>query len=122
MALFTNKTKARAEKPPAAAASNKAFSNASPDLSHILLIPRITEKATMHEAAGVYTFDVASSANKRQITEAVRQLYKVTPRMVRIVRIPSKQKRNMRTGKIGAKSGGKKAYVYLKLGDKITVA
>jgi large subunit ribosomal protein L23 len=121
MALFTNKTKARAEKPPTAAASNKAFSNILPDFSHILLKPRITEKATMHVGMGIYTFDVAVTANKRQITEAVRHLYKVNPRMVRVVQVPSKLKRNVRTGKEGVKSGGKKAYVYLKKGDTITL-
>jgi len=89
--------------------------------AHVLMHPRITEKATMHGAMGVYTFDVADTANKHQISQAVRELYKVTPRMVRIVRIPSKIKLNSRTGKRGVKRGGKKAYIYLKKGDSITM-
>jgi len=57
----------------------------------------------------------------RQIIEAVRELYKVTPRMVRVVTIPAKLKRNARTGKPGVKHGGKKAYVFLKKGDTIAI-
>ena|SRR3990167_7526465 len=102
-----------------AAAQKNSFPREAPDLSRVLLHPRITEKATMHGAMGVYTFDVADTANKHQIAQAIRELYKVTPRMVRIVRIPSKIKLNSRTGKRGVKRGGKKAYIYLKKGDSI---
>lgn len=75
----------------------------------------------MHEQSGVYTFDVALDANKREIIEAVRSIFKVTPRMVRIVQIPQKRKRSMRTGKRGVKKGGKKAYIYLKKGETINI-
>ncbi|OGG54267.1 50S ribosomal protein L23 [Candidatus Kaiserbacteria bacterium RIFCSPLOWO2_12_FULL_53_8] len=90
------------------------------DLSHILRHTRITEKATMHSADGVYTFDIAPSATKRDVMQAVRALYKVTPRHVAVVSIPTKTKRNARTGKSGVRGGGKKAYVYLKKGETIT--
>ena len=92
------------------------------DLSHILKNPRITEKATMHSEQSVYLFDISSRATKRSVSQAVSALYKVTPRMIRIVQIPMKVKRNMRTGKRGIKRGGKKAYVYLKRGENITIA
>lgn len=91
-------------------------------LSHILRHARITEKATMHSADGVYTFDIASGATKRDVIQAVRALYKVTPRRVAVVTIPTKTKRNARTGKSGIRGGGKKAYVYLKRGDSIVIA
>ena len=90
------------------------------DLSHVLKHARITEKATMHSADSVYTFDIAESATKRDVMQAVRALYKVTPRSVRMVTVPSKTRRNARTGKRGVKQGGKKAYVYLKKGETIT--
>ncbi len=124
MALFGKNKKTEVKKDAVAvpATVTKTAGTTIPsDSAHVLLNPRITEKATMHSADSVYTFHVAESANKHQIAQAVRELYKVTPRMVRVVRIPSKIKRNMRTGKEGVKKGGKKAYVYLKKGDTITM-
>ena len=76
----------------------------------------------MHQGVGVYTFDVAERATKQDIAAAVRQTYKVTPRKVRIVVVPSKTTRSMKTGRTGVKSGGKKAYVYLKSGETITIS
>jgi large subunit ribosomal protein L23 len=92
------------------------------DFSHILKHPRITEKATMHQATSVYTFDVAERATKRDIIAAVRAIYKVTPRKVAIITVPSKARRSMRTGMRGVSKGGKKAYVFLKKGETITIA
>lgn len=82
---------------------------------------RITEKASMHQAASVYTFDVPAAVTKRDIARAVHALYKVQPVKVAVVKVPSKNVRSMRTGKRGVKRGGKKAYVYLKQGDSITI-
>jgi len=92
------------------------------DYSHILQHARITEKATWHQGTGVYTFDVAQSATKRDIVRAVQALYKVKPVKVATVMVPEKKVRNMRTGKTGVKKGSKKAYVYLKKGDVITIS
>jgi ribosomal protein L23 len=64
---------------------------------------------------------VSPRANKREIAQAVASVYGVTPAGVRVVPIPSKAIRNARTGKSGVKPGGKKAYVYLKAGDTITL-
>ena len=125
MALFSDK-KDKEAKPakaakPATVDSLPAALYSSQNLSHIIIKPRITEKATDSEAMGMYTFDVAERANKQQIIQAVKALYKVTPRMVRVVKVRSKIKKNVRTGKSGIKGGGKKAYVYLKKGDTITL-
>ena len=92
------------------------------DYSHILRSPRITEKASLLMEGSTYVFDVAPNANKKQIAAAVRAVYKVTPRAIRIVNIKSKNVRNMRTGKSGVKGGGKKAYVALQVGETITIA
>ena len=120
MALFgkTKKVETKAEVAPVASDTRSGMPQG---LSHILKHPRITEKATMHSADGVYTFDIAERATKREVIQAVRALYKVTPRMVRVVTIPSKVRRSARTGKQGVKQGGKKAYVYLKKGETITI-
>lgn len=129
MALFGTKNNKAKESTKSAktaavpvAIAETASSNATTDSSHVLLNPRITEKATGHSAQGVYVFDIALDADKRQVAQAVWAIYKVTPSKVHIVTVPSKQKRSARTGKVGMKSGGKKAYVYLKRGDKITLA
>jgi len=135
MALFSRKTKkdlpavpthagqageTKAEAPKETKAVSAPATKA--DLSHVLQAPRITEKATMYAGSSVYVFDVATSANKKQIASAVQAIYNVKPRQVRIVNIRSKIVRNMRTGKSGVKQGGKKAYVYLKKGETITIS
>ncbi|KKW25020.1 MAG: 50S ribosomal protein L23 [Candidatus Kaiserbacteria bacterium GW2011_GWB1_52_6] len=91
-------------------------------VAQVLKHARITEKASMHQSEGVYTFDIAEGATKNQVTQAVFALYKVTPRLVRVVKVPSKVRRNARTGKMGIKRGGRKAYVFLKKGETITIA
>ena len=92
------------------------------DYSHILKHARITEKASSLQGGNVYTFDVAAAATKRDIIRAVHALYKVTPMKVAIIRVPEKKVRSTRTGKIGTKKGGKKAYVYLKQGETMNLA
>ena len=72
-------------------------------------------------SVGIYTFDVADRATKRDITKAIFEIYNVRPRMVRIVNIRGKVRRNARTGQYGMSRGGKKAYVYLKKGETITI-
>ncbi len=76
----------------------------------------------MMSADSIYVFDVAMSATKRDISHAVQALYKVTPQKVAIVSVPAKKVRHMRTGRIGMKKSGKKAYVYLKKGETITLS
>jgi large subunit ribosomal protein L23 len=127
MALFSRKTddtKEKKAKAPAAKAQNAApMSTAGKaSLAHILRHARITEKATMHSGAGVYTFDIAESATKREVMAAMRALYNVTPAKVAVVTVPTKVRRSMRTGRVGVKHGGKKAYVYLKKGETITIS
>jgi len=86
--------------------------------SHPLIIsPRITEKSAIGADKGVYTFNVAPSANKNEIKKAIKLVYGVTPLRVSVTKITSKVV--MRRGVLGEKGGGKKAVVYLKKGDKI---
>lgn len=120
MALFARGKKKEEKAAPAAV--SRAEGAPALGLAHVLRHARITEKATMHAGDGVYTFDVAPRATKREIVEAIRAAYKVVPRKVRVVTVPSKTRRSMRTGRAGVKGGGKKAYVYLKKGESITIA
>jgi len=91
------------------------------DLTWVLKAPRITEKgAILAESNNVYTFDISSRATKFDVKDAVVSIYKVEPLKIAITRVPSKkvQVRGQR-GRMGTKSGGKKAFIYLKKGDKI---
>lgn len=88
--------------------------------AHTLLRPRITEKATFIADKGVYAFEIDSKATKKDVADAVKTYFEVTPLKVRIVKNPSK--RVVIRGKRGIKPGVKKAYVYLKAGDKINLA
>ncbi len=121
MALFGSKKKKDEAKVETAPANTSTTNVSSTGLAHILRHARITEKATMHSEQSVYTFNVADTANKRDILLAVKKLYNVTPRKVRVVNVPTKMKRNMRTGRTGVKTGGKKAYIYLKKGETINL-
>ena len=87
----------------------------------VLFGPRVTEKVSMlAEKLNIYTFHVADGATKKDIEKTINIFYKVKPLKVRIVKIPSK--RTFVRGKRGVQIGGKKAYVYLKAGDKIEIA
>lgn len=121
MALFSRTKKEKKEEVAVAPVAVSSVRPMPSDVTHVLLQPRITEKATMATGMNVYVFDIAPTASKQQVKSAVERVYKVRPRMVRVVRIPTKTVRNMRTGQVGTKQGGKKAYVYLKQGETITI-
>lgn len=95
-------------------------SHYSENLSAVLLRPRITEKATYNAENGVYVFEIATDATKRDVIKAVELFYKVTPVKVNLAKIPAKTRMTRRRIK-GVKSGGKKAYVFLKKGDSIEI-
>lgn len=121
MALFskTKKTE-KAEKKEA-----KTVAPAMPAVASakdVLRAPRITEKASVLAQQNVIVFNVSADATKNDIVSAIKKQYKVTPQSVRIVPVPSKTVRHMKTGRTGVKSGGKKAYVYLKKGDTLNIA
>jgi large subunit ribosomal protein L23 len=107
----TKKVESQAEKR-AAASAGVVFPKGS-----AVIRPRITEKAGLLSERRVYTFDVRVDANARQIGEAIEAAYKVTPIGVSV--LPVKSKAMFVRGKSGKTVRGKKAYVYLKEGDKI---
>ena len=83
----------------------------------IIKNPRVTEKASFAAEQNVYTFDISSSANKTEIKKAIFTLYKIHPIKVNVLSVP--KKKTFSKGKTGSKGGGRKAFVYLKKGDKI---
>ena len=97
--------------------SPKAKDSAT-DLTGIIIKPRITEKASnLVEDNNVYTFDILAGSTTQEVSKAIESHYKVKPLKVNITDV--KSKRVLRRGKKGMKSGGKKAMVYLRKGDKI---
>ena len=87
--------------------------------SQILVSPRITEKGAYLAENNVYVFNVAMDANKKEIAAAVKDIYKVNPRFVRILAVPRKIVSTRGTNRKGKTAAGKKAYVYLKKGETI---
>lgn len=88
------------------------------DLSAVILRPRITEKAAVKaDESNCYAFDVAAGATKTDIKSAIAQIYKVVPTKVNIINIPKKPVRTR--ARMSVKGGGRKAYVFLRKGDKI---
>lgn len=83
----------------------------------ILIKPRITEKANMLAEANVHAFEIASCTSKPDVQKAVKAFYGVNVVKIAITKNPSKKV--FVRGKKGVKSGIKKAYVYLKRGDKL---
>lgn len=85
----------------------------------IIISPRVTEKGAYLSEHGCYVFNVAPKANKQEIAQAVRTIFKVTPRKIAIVTVPRKEVITRGTNRKGMTGGGKKAYVYLKKGETI---
>lgn len=87
------------------------------DLSWVLLSPRITEKAAFSVDNKVYVFNVATSANKNQIREAIEKKFNISPIKINVTKVNSKPK--VRRGVRGKTATGKKAYVHLNKKDSI---
>ncbi len=89
---------------------------------YTIISPRVTEKGAYLAEAGTYVFNVAKDANKKDIAAAIKEIYKVSPRKVTLMAIPRKRVMTRGTNRMGTTAGGKKAYVFLKKGDKIELA
>ncbi len=121
MALFGNKKK---EKKEASVKHRHARTTASAHgIAHeVIRAPWFSEKALIATEKGIYTFAVPSRATKAQVAGAIKEIYAVTPRSVRIVNLPGKVK-TMRTKRgVGQRAARRKAYVYLNPGDTIQFA
>jgi large subunit ribosomal protein L23 len=80
--------------------------------------PIITEKGlTLKENDRTLCFEVADSASKRQIQEAVERIFKVKVQHVHTMTVPGKMRRRGRYS--GYRSDWKKAYVTLREGEKM---
>lgn len=126
MALFSRTKKTTTEEVVAVQKTTKVVvSNALPtdkDISAVIIKPRLTEKAVRQNDQNVFTFIVRSDATKFSVADAVQSLFKVTPVKVNIVNKSPRQFMSKGKGRKLYEKGMKKAYVYLKKGDRIDIA
>ncbi|MDP2665339.1 MAG: 50S ribosomal protein L23 [bacterium] len=125
MALFGKKTVSRKQEQKAGA-QKKHRARTTPTtggVAHeIIRAPWFSEKALIATEKGVYAFAVSPRATKAAIAGAIKEIYKVEPKKIRIVNLPGKPK-TMRTKRgIGYRASRRKAYVYLNAGDTIQFA
>lgn len=121
MAIFGNKKK---EKKEAVVLRHRARTAPSMHgIAHeIIRAPWFSEKALIATEKGVYAFAVSTRATKAAIAGAIKEIYNVEPRKIRIVNLPGKPK-TMRTKRgVGVRAARRKAYVYLNAGDTIQFA
>ncbi len=122
MALFSRSKKTEesaAEQAPKARVNNALATDSN--LSSVIVKPRITEKAVRLGEQNVYTFVVRRDATKRDVAAAIKALYNVTPVNVNIVNKTPRQVMSRAKGRRLTVAGMKKAYVYLKKGDTISL-
>ena len=81
--------------------------------------PRITEKAAILGERNVYTFEVAKGATKHDVRAAIKALYNVTPVRINMVNKQPRHYMSKMRGRNTMEHGLKKAYIYLKEGDRI---
>ena len=87
----------------------------------VILRPVVSEKSYAALDANVYTFEVASGANKIQIKQAVEEIFGVRVVNVNTLNRAGKRKRNRRTGTWGSRPNQKRAVVSLAAGDSIEI-
>jgi len=85
----------------------------------ILIEPVLSEKANLLREEGKYVFKVDLRANKTQIKEAVRRIYKVHPVSCNVMVVGGKPKRQR--SRAGYTSSWKKAIIRLAKDEKISV-
>jgi len=85
----------------------------------ILLRPLVTEKSAIAESENKYSFVVARWANKKQVMQAVKDVYKIEPENVNIMNVDGRQIRFGRN--MGRRSDYKKAIVTLPKGKTIDI-
>jgi len=83
----------------------------------IIVRPHVSEKAFNLSEDNQHIFVVSAKANKSEIKKAVKSLYGVSVLSVNIINVPTKPKRVK--GRVGTRSGYRKAIVKLAKGSKI---
>jgi large subunit ribosomal protein L23 len=87
----------------------------------IIIRPVVSEKSYAAFDENVYTFVVASDANKIEIRKAIEEIFDVRVTNVNTLNRQGKRKRNRRSGTFGTRPGSKRAVVSLAEGDRIEI-
>jgi large subunit ribosomal protein L23 len=85
----------------------------------LMIVPRVSEKSVALAEKKVYTFDVPSDANKRDIKAGIESQYDVTVSAIRTINAKGKAKSSVRRRKQpvdGQRTNQKKAIVGLSKG------
>ena len=99
--------------------ATKPTRTAPKNVSSVIVKPRITEKAAVLSDKNVYTFEIKKGANKYDVRDAIKTLYNVTPIRINIVNKQPRHSMSRARGRDVMENGLRKAYVYLKKGDRI---
>jgi len=122
MALFSrNTTTKKNTSAPKKETNTEVVLTTGRNYSSILRSPRITEKAMRVSENNVYVFEVARNATKYDVRDAVKKFFNVTPVKVNIVNKAPRQFKTTNNRRTKTEHGMKKAYVYLKKGDTISL-
>ncbi len=89
------------------------------EIHRVLVKPTITEKSTLLQESGKYTFQIAQGANKVEVKQAVESNFGVTVLDVNITKLRGKKKRY--GPRIKQRPDIKKAVVTLQQGDRINL-
>jgi large subunit ribosomal protein L23 len=93
----------------------------SRDPRDIIVRPVVSEKSYASFDANVYTFVVASDANKIEIRKAVETIFNVRVTNVNTINRKGKRKRDRRTGTWSSRPDERRAIVSLADGDRIEI-
>ena len=122
MAIFGDKKKVKKEAGEVVKHYAHATKSGQGAAHDIIRAPWFSEKALIATEKGVYTFAVPTRATKADIAGAIKEIYKVEPRKIRIVNLPGKHKALRTRRGEGVRAARRKAYVYLNKGDSIQFA
>ena len=89
------------------------------NIHQVLIRPTITEKSTLLQESGKYTFQVALKANKVEVKQAVENNFGVSVLDVNITKLHGKVKRY--GPRMSKRPDVKKAVVTLKPGERINL-
>ena len=87
------------------------------DPRDIIIAPIVSEKSYALIETGVYTFEVAKTASKPEIRDAVESIWGVEVRSVNTLNRQGKRKRTRGTNSVGQKPSQKRAIVTLAAGE-----
>jgi large subunit ribosomal protein L23 len=122
MALFSRTKEKTVEGAPEKVVVNVSKAQVTDrNVAAVLIKPLITEKAVNLGSNNVFTFMVTKDSTKFTVSSAITALYKVTPVKVNIVNKKPSSTMSRARGREVTVAGYKKAYVYLKKGDTITL-